>query len=87
MLAARASSRAYSGVCALAAQREFLRIVEVTDRISEHIMCFLDTESALVDKSVAIVRSDGSMEKRQEHGRERKVTTRKQSACQVQDTQ
>lgn len=45
MLAANASSRAYRGTCALAAQREFLRIADVTDSISEHIMCFRDTES------------------------------------------
>lgn len=46
-LAARLSSRAeYRAVCAFDDHREFLRITEVTERISEHNMCLFETESS-----------------------------------------
>lgn len=48
-LAARLSSLAeYSAVCAFDDHREFLRITDVTDRISEHNMCPFETESSTV---------------------------------------
>ena len=46
-LAARLSSLAeYRVVCAFDDHREFLRITEVTERISEHNMCLFDTASS-----------------------------------------